>query len=943
MALTIAIEGKGVIANADAETDDTGGTGTGDWAEDGAGSMGLNTDVYLYGSSCMGSTYARKTGFTYFDIGAGNELDFDVSGTEEGQFIYIWLNILAAGTLETLANKGLAIRIGSSLTDYKDYLIAGSNDANGWAGGWKLFVLDPRLAYSDFGGSCDIGAIRYIGLWIDTAISVRADTIFIDQIAVGKGLRITGTSDEGWADAVAWCTDYANRAWGMLQEREGIIFAYGGIWIGSDSQTSITDFKDHDKIIQFGSSEYRLGSAWVLTYPWEANKIVIEDASSYQTYFQDGFIVGTDGGRGGCTYLGTPAMKCSMSLHPGNHTSSASRLYGTALKGMLGPITWGNDTGHRFYGGSVVGCGIFDPVGAIEIRNSVFVGARDMFIGYNPDGTGSALLWNANIDIESCQFIANTDDYVNPHAIEHPVAGTFDYKGLLFSGNDFDIHFTIGYFLTYLDLLLTGTDPYYGVWSDGTWIFVASGDSGLRVFSVDGTGQLTHEDVDQALAAPYYGVWGDGTFIYAACYGDGIRSYTVDGGGNLTHKDNIDNVGTYQYVWGDGTFVYASAWTNGLHVYTVDASGNFTWKDTDFQTGAEYQGICGDGTYIFVACGASGLRCYSVNGSGVLTHEDVEDDGGYYRGIFYQDGYIFVACDTEGLRTYTCTAGVLALVDTHAAMQNPDYNDVWGDGTFVYVAAGANGILRYAYDVSGNLTYKGQIEEQGAGLHMQIGGDGTFLFSACNTVGLRSYELDENTGNLVINNIADSAGVMSDASSYEKEGSGTVTISTQFTHTLTGLAPNSEVTYTTKPTPYETGTNGATTAGGRTLTDSTKSWDTDEHKGKMIIIALGPNIGRYYVARNTATILTLSKTTPSTETGEAYFFIDNFIEVDHTENVPGSGINTYQYDYESDVFCDILVFHVDYEDIVLEEIHMDNENATIPLTQIPDVNYYNPS
>ena len=82
MALTIDIEGKGVIANCDVVTDDTGGTGTGDWTEQGGGTMTLSEDVFLFGSSCIGGKYAGKSGFQQFDLGANNELDFDVAGLE---------------------------------------------------------------------------------------------------------------------------------------------------------------------------------------------------------------------------------------------------------------------------------------------------------------------------------------------------------------------------------------------------------------------------------------------------------------------------------------------------------------------------------------------------------------------------------------------------------------------------------------------------------------------------------------------------------------------------------------------------------------------------------------------------------------------------------------------------------------------------------------------
>jgi hypothetical protein len=69
---------------------------------------------------------------------------------------------------------------------------------------------------------------------------------------------------------------------------------YGGIWIGDVAQTAITSFKDADRVLQFGTSEYRLGDAFVRSFPWEANKIVIEDAASYATTFEDGYIVPAD-------------------------------------------------------------------------------------------------------------------------------------------------------------------------------------------------------------------------------------------------------------------------------------------------------------------------------------------------------------------------------------------------------------------------------------------------------------------------------------------------------------------------------------------------------------------------------------------------------------------------------------------------------------------------
>ena len=113
----------------------------------------------------------------------------------------------AIGTLDTLANYGLCIRISSSspgTSNYVDYLIAGNDDKNGWDGGWKCFVIDPNKTGTRVSGtqSSIISSVRTMGIWIDCSSSARADSIFVNEIAVGKGLRVTGTSTTAWKDIV---------------------------------------------------------------------------------------------------------------------------------------------------------------------------------------------------------------------------------------------------------------------------------------------------------------------------------------------------------------------------------------------------------------------------------------------------------------------------------------------------------------------------------------------------------------------------------------------------------------------------------------------------------------------------------------------------------------------------------------------------------------------
>lgn len=429
MALTIAIEGKGVIANADALTNDTGGTGTGDWGEDGGGSIDLTTDTFLYGSSCTAGAYSNKSGYHYFNIGVGNELDFDTGGAEIGQHIYMWIHCPTIGLLETKANKGLAIRLGTSLSDYREYLIAGSDDANGWNGGWKCFVIDPTKAGSVADtGTYNYGSIQYIGVWIEAAGLAKGDNIFIDQIAVGFGLRITGTSTTGWKDAVDYCIDYPNRAWGMLQEREGIYYVYGKINIGKSDQAAAVSFADTGRIVQFGTSEYWYSSAWVTLADIDYQGIVIEDASGKTTTFKDGVASGTSEGRSGSTIIGNTNHDVRLDLYGGSEATSLTELYGTTFKNITGVINFGNDSDHKIYSVAFEGCAQVDPVGAPVIRNTKFISTADV---------DAALLWNENIDIASCNFIANT----NGAAIEMPsaIGSPYAYNALLFSGNTYDV------------------------------------------------------------------------------------------------------------------------------------------------------------------------------------------------------------------------------------------------------------------------------------------------------------------------------------------------------------------------------------------------------------------------------------------------------------------------------------------------------------------------
>ena len=432
MALTYAIEGKGVIANADNYSADTAG---GSWGVTGAGgaSAGLTTDTYYYGTASISSAVSgnNKWAWVYHDIGSGNELDFGASGTEENQFIYIWVHCPTIGLSKTLANEGVSIRVGSGTSAYRTFIIAGSDGSNGWDGGWQCFVIDPTKTGSIADtGSPNLSSIRYIGAQLETTATAKGDNLFISQIAVGSGIRITGTSTTGWLDAVTYCTDLSNRAWGMLQEREGIYYAYGNIIIGDTAMTGNCSFEDSGRVVQFGLSEYWSGTGTTFnsSLPTTASGITLEDdntPTTYTTTFGDGVLVGTDNGRSGSTILGNANEDVFLDFDGLANTGSDINLYGTTFKNCTGPIALEDDTQHAYYGVTWQGCSQVVPNGAPVIRNCTFA---------ETDDVDAALLWNATIDIESCAFIANTLGA----AIEVTQTTNQDYDALTFSGNTND-------------------------------------------------------------------------------------------------------------------------------------------------------------------------------------------------------------------------------------------------------------------------------------------------------------------------------------------------------------------------------------------------------------------------------------------------------------------------------------------------------------------------
>jgi hypothetical protein len=435
MALTIALDGIGIIANASSTTESLG-TGTNQWNEDGFGTDSFTTDTFLQGGESFAGAYSNRAGFQYYRTAVS--YDFSEGTGDFGQFIWIWVNCPTLGLLETRDNKGLAIRIGSTLTAYTDYYIGGRDDSNGWLGDWKCFVIDPNIAGTlDTGGGLDITNVNYIGVWIETIANAKGDNIFIDQIAIARGLEITGTWDNvtysgAWEEVEAYCSNYSVRALGNFQSKSGIYYMQGSINIGDSTQTQATVFEDSNKVIKFDTSEFWNGSAWVSTYTSTSSiGIRILDSTGFSTEFTDGVPVGTDNGRNGCTYIGgaeSVNQRMSFQASTTQNASSFVRLYGTTIRNARGTVSFGSSSNDKILGATIASSSQLVTGGPALIRNSIISGFTTALT------TEAALLYSSGTDIQDCSFISN--DY----AIEIGTGTSTDFTNLIFSSNTVDVN-----------------------------------------------------------------------------------------------------------------------------------------------------------------------------------------------------------------------------------------------------------------------------------------------------------------------------------------------------------------------------------------------------------------------------------------------------------------------------------------------------------------------
>ncbi len=154
-----------------------------------------------------------------------------------GWAFFMWGTFLAPAAIDTRANGGMVMMIGSATSAYRQYNVGGNDFGSYPYGGWQNFVADPQVLPTTTVGS-PTTSYSYVGMGNKTISAVsKGSPQGIDVIRYGRGeVRIAGgeTGDLANFADIALVNDANTARWGLFQQIPGgyrwkglLYFGYG--------------------------------------------------------------------------------------------------------------------------------------------------------------------------------------------------------------------------------------------------------------------------------------------------------------------------------------------------------------------------------------------------------------------------------------------------------------------------------------------------------------------------------------------------------------------------------------------------------------------------------------------------------------------------------------------------------------------------------------------
>lgn len=235
----------------------------------GGGASALNdeTDYFINNTQCV-----SKNGFTATTKGQMHD-DVSAPSITSGDAVFIWLKQNNRNLMDTIANGGGQVIMGTSNSAYAQFYVDGSDAAGADLAGWKNHAVDPTQTASATTGSPGAASTwdHFGGQWkILGSGSLKGAPNAVDVIRHGRELTcIDGDGTSGYAtfDGAAVFDANVARAWGLLTPALGTYLQHGAFVMGTVS-TSV-DFRDEfrsinvldDLFVPTGFNEFEIRNA----------------------------------------------------------------------------------------------------------------------------------------------------------------------------------------------------------------------------------------------------------------------------------------------------------------------------------------------------------------------------------------------------------------------------------------------------------------------------------------------------------------------------------------------------------------------------------------------------------------------------------------------------------------------------------------------------------
>jgi hypothetical protein len=167
-------------------------------------------------------------------------------GTDGAYFV--WQNYMVASNIQTYANDGFMLCVGSGLGDYDVWVVGGVDKAPYPYGGWVNHVVNTTVT-ADYTAGTPTATEQYIGaaVFVNTG-SQKGEVHNVDVIRYGRGSAIFEFGQAAdYADLAGFAAlnDASTARWGLIQETAGGYLWKGRMQLGT--VTNAVDFRDSNQ------------------------------------------------------------------------------------------------------------------------------------------------------------------------------------------------------------------------------------------------------------------------------------------------------------------------------------------------------------------------------------------------------------------------------------------------------------------------------------------------------------------------------------------------------------------------------------------------------------------------------------------------------------------------------------------------------------------------